>query len=65
METLREAYKLAKKNNRAPGIDEATFEAIEEAGLDDFISRIRDELVYGMYHPMGNRIKEVPKEGKR
>jgi len=65
METLREAYKLAKKNNGAPGIDGVTFEAIEEAGLDDFLSQIRNELVSGTYHPMGNRIKEIPKGGGR
>ena len=45
METLREAYKLAKKNNGAPGIDGVTFEAIEEVGLDGFLTAIRDELV--------------------
>jgi len=65
METLRQAYKLAKKNNGAPGIDGVTFEAIEEAGLDDFLSKIRDELVHGTYQPMGNRIKEIPKGGGR
>ena len=61
METLRQAYKLAKANNGAPGIDGVTFEVIEEAGLDDFLSGIRDELVSGTYHPMGNRRKEIPK----
>jgi RNA-directed DNA polymerase len=61
METLRQAYKLAKVNNGAPGIDGVTFEAIEEADLDGFLSRIRNELVSGSYHPMGNRIKEIPK----
>ena len=65
METLRQAYKLAKTNNGAPGIDGLTFEAIEEAGLDDFLLKIRDELVSGMYIPMSNRRKEIPKgEGK-
>ena len=65
METLRQAYKLAKANNGAPGIDGVTFEDIEEAGLDDFLSEIRDELVSGTYHPMGNRRKEISKgEGK-
>ena len=63
METLRQAYKLVKANNGAPGIDGVTFEAIEEAGLDDFLSQIRDELVSGTYQPMGNRIKEIPKGG--
>jgi len=61
METLRQAYKLAKANNGAPGIDGVTFEAIEEAGLEDFLYEIRDELVSGTYHPMGNRRKEIPK----
>jgi len=63
METLRQAYKLAKKNNGTPGIDGVTFEAVEEAGLEGFLSQIRDELVFGTYQPMGNRIKEIPKGG--
>jgi RNA-directed DNA polymerase len=32
LETLREAYRLAKKNNGAPGIDGVSFEAIEREG---------------------------------
>ena len=65
METLREAYKMAKINNGAPGIDGVTFEAIEETGLDDFLSVIRDELVSCTYMPLSNRRKEIPKgEGK-
>jgi len=62
-ETLREAYKLAKKNNGAPGIDGVTFEAIEAAGLDDFLSVIRKELVSCTYKPLANRRKEIPKGG--
>jgi len=34
METLREAYKLAKSNNGVPRIASVTFEAIEEADLE-------------------------------
>lgn len=65
METLRHAYKLAKKNNGAPGIDGVTFKAIEEAGLDDFLSLIRDELLSCTYKPLANRRKEIPKvQGK-
>ncbi|MCL4415167.1 MAG: group II intron reverse transcriptase/maturase [Actinobacteria bacterium] len=65
LETLRHAYKLAKKNDGAPGIDGVTFEAIEEAGLDDFLSLIRDELISCTYKPLANRRKEIPKgQGK-
>jgi RNA-directed DNA polymerase len=65
LEMLREAYKMAKLNNGAPGIDGLTFEAIEEAGLDDFLTLIRNELVSCTYKPMSNRRKEIPKgEGK-
>ncbi len=63
METLRQAYKLVKKNNGAPGIEGVTFEAIEEAGLDDFLSKMADELVSGTYQLMGNRINKIPKGG--
>jgi RNA-directed DNA polymerase len=61
-ETLQEAYKMAKSNNGAPGIDGVTFEAIEEAGLEAFLEQIRDELVSGTYRPMRNRRKEIPKD---
>ena len=63
METLREAYALAKKNEGAPGIDGVSFEAIEEAGVESFLERIRDELVSRRYRPMRNRRKEIPKDG--
>jgi RNA-directed DNA polymerase len=65
METLREAYKLAKANNGAPGIDGVTFEATQEAGLEAFLLRIRSELVSRTYRPMRNRRKEISKgDGK-
>ena len=62
-ETIRQAYKLAKVNNGAPGIDGVTFEAIEESGLDDFLTEIANELVSCTYLPTRNRRKEIPKEG--
>jgi len=61
-ETLQEAYKMAKKNNGAPGIDGVTFEAIEEVGLEALLEQIQDELVSGAYRPMRNRRKEIPKD---
>jgi len=63
METLREAYQMARRNNGAPGIDGVTFEAIEESGAEGFLSQIRDELVTNTYRPMPARKKEIPKDG--
>jgi RNA-directed DNA polymerase len=63
METLREAYQMAKSNDGAPGIDGVTFEAIEESGMESFLKQIQDELVQNMYQPMRARKKEIPKDG--
>ena len=63
METLREAYALAKRNDGAPGIDGVTFEAIEACGAESFLEQLRDELVSGTYRPMRNRRQEIPKDG--
>ncbi len=41
METLREAYRAAKRNNGAPGIDGVTFKTIEAAGVEEFLTRLR------------------------
>jgi len=63
METLREAYQMAKSNDGAPGIDGVTFEAIEESGAESFLTQIRAELVTTTYRPMRVRKKEIPKDG--
>ena len=63
METLREAYLMAKSNDGAPGIDGVTFATIEESGSDSFLRQIRDELVTNTYRPMRARKKEIPKDG--
>ena len=63
METLQEAYQMAKNNNGAPGIDGVTFEAIEESGVEVFLKQIQDELVQNTYQPMPVRKKEIPKDG--
>src|SRR2546428_13318862 len=63
METLREAYQMAKSNDGAPGIDGVTYAAIEESGVESFLRQIRDELVTHTYRPMRARKKEIPKDG--
>lgn len=62
LETLREAYRLAKQNNGAPGIDGVTFEAIEAAGVEEFLKEIRRALVSGTYYPLHNRRQAIPKD---
>src|SRR5476649_993513 len=52
METLREAYELARLNNGAPGIDGVTFEVIEAQGVEAFVEQIRVELVERTYRPL-------------
>ena len=63
LETLREAYTLAERNDGSPGIDGVTFEAIEAGGVESFLEQIREELVTGEYLPQRNRRREIPKDG--
>jgi RNA-directed DNA polymerase len=63
METLHEAYQMAKKNDGAPGIDGVTFATIEQSGVEGFLTQIRDELVTHTYRPMRARKKEIRKDG--
>ena len=41
---LWHAYRLARANKGGPGVDGVTFEMIEAAGLEDWLSGIRKEL---------------------
>src|SRR6201982_460673 len=63
METLREAYRMARSNDGAPGIDGVTFEAIEESGTESFLRQIQEELAEHTYRPTRARTKEIPKDG--
>jgi RNA-directed DNA polymerase len=62
-ETLRAAYKLAKENDGAPGVDGVTFEAIEADDVDAFLDQLREELVQRRYRPQRPRTVGIPKEG--
>jgi len=61
-EVLEEAYRIAKANGGAPGIDGKSFEDIESKGRDGFLEGIRQELLSRTYRPMSNRRVEIPKE---
>ncbi|MFQ5930574.1 MAG: group II intron reverse transcriptase/maturase [Acidobacteriota bacterium] len=61
METLEEAYRLAKRNGGAPGIDGQTFQDIESGGLATFLAAVREDLLTGRCKPMPNRRVEIPK----
>ncbi len=41
IEVLREAYRLARANKGAPGIDGKSFEDVEQEGLEGFLEGIR------------------------
>jgi retron-type reverse transcriptase len=61
-DTLMEAYRIAKRNDGAPGIDGQTFADIESAGLAEFLASLRQELLSGRYKPQPNRRVDIPKE---
>jgi group II intron reverse transcriptase/maturase len=61
-ETLLEAYRIAKRNGGAPGIDGQSFDNIESAGLAAFLAEIREDLLTGRYEPQANRKVDIPKD---
>jgi RNA-directed DNA polymerase len=61
IETLEEAYRIAKRNGGAPGIDSQTFEDIERSGRAGFLAAVREDLVTGRYEPKPNRRVDIPK----
>jgi group II intron reverse transcriptase/maturase len=62
METLKEAYRIAKRNAGAPGSDGQTFADIEAAGVNEFLEAVREDLQTGNYKPRANRRVEIPKD---
>ena len=65
METLWEAYRSAKQNNGAPGMDGVTFEKVEGEGARSFVGQIQKELVQRTYRPARVRKVGIPKGGGR
>src|SRR5512146_704634 len=60
---LTHAYELARANKGAPGVDGQTFERIESAGLEEWLTGMRQELRNKTYQPQPVRRVMIPKPG--
>ena len=58
---LLHAYKLARFNAGAPGVDGVTFAQIEASGLEAWLVGLREELVAKTYRPGPVRRVMIPK----
>src|SRR5512138_1356927 len=58
---LLHAYRLARANAGAPGVDGVTFEQIEERGLEGWLAGLREDLVSKRYRPDPVRRVMIPK----
>jgi RNA-directed DNA polymerase len=63
LDVLREAYRLAKKNDGAPGVDGVTFAQVEGQGVEVFLDELSRELREKSYRPLPCRQVNIPKEG--
>ena len=57
------AYRLARANGGAPGVDGVTFRMIESEGLEEWLSGIREDLRSKTYKPKPVRRVKIPKPG--
>jgi RNA-directed DNA polymerase len=63
LDVLREAYRLAKQNNGAPGVDGVTFEQVEREGVERLLEALSQELQEKTYEPLPCRQVNIPKGG--
>jgi len=63
LDVLREAYRLAKQNNGAPGVDGVNFQQIEAQGVEGFLEQLSGELREKTYQPLPCRQVDIPKDG--
>src|SRR3954447_24858918 len=62
-DVLRHAYDLVRANRGAPGVDGVTCEAIEAAGLEDWLNGLVGDLRTKAYQPQPVRRVMIPKPG--
>jgi group II intron reverse transcriptase/maturase len=60
---LAHAYALARDNDGAPGVDGVTFDAIEAAGLEEWLAALCEDLASRTYRPQPVRRVTIPKPG--
>jgi RNA-directed DNA polymerase len=60
---LGHAYRLARANAGAPGVDGVTFAQIEAAGLDAWLASLREDLASKTYRTAPVRRVMIPKPG--
>src|SRR5256712_12416262 len=60
---LAHAYTLAKQNGGAPGVDGATFEDIEAAGVERWLAAVQEALRTQTYRPQAVRRGVVSQPG--
>ncbi|MEW6683935.1 MAG: group II intron reverse transcriptase/maturase [Nitrospirota bacterium] len=60
---LDHAYRLARSNGGAPGVDGMTFGDIEAAGLEEWLASLREALRTETYQPSPVRRVLIPKPG--
>jgi RNA-directed DNA polymerase len=60
---LHHAYRLARHNGGAPGVDGVRFSDIEAGGLEEWLASLREELRKQTYKPRPVRRVMIPKPG--
>jgi RNA-directed DNA polymerase len=63
-DVLWRGWVAVRCNDSAPGIDKLTLDAVEEYGIDRFLTEIQTELREGRYRPLPARRVLIPKPGQ-
>jgi RNA-directed DNA polymerase len=64
-DTLEEAWRRVRENGGVPGVDGESIEDVEERGVEEFLSDLREELKTGTYRPQPVQRVYIPKPDGR